>query len=65
MSGKVKAIVESERVAPGESVLDYGCGDRPYEAIFRHKFRRYDGADLPGNAKADILIQPDSLLPVA
>jgi SAM-dependent methyltransferase len=31
---------------PGLSVLDFGCGDRPYESVFRSAGMSYRGADL-------------------
>jgi SAM-dependent methyltransferase len=32
-------------------VLDYGCGGKPYEPLFKH-CDRYEGADFPGNLSA-------------
>jgi len=41
-----------EAIAPlelsGSRVLDYGCGERPYEAWFRDRGADYAGADLHG-----------------
>ena len=42
------------------TVLDFGCGERPY----RHLFTGSRGADLPGNPRADIEIRDDGTLPV-
>lgn len=42
--------------------LDYGCGVRPYEPLFP-EVTKYTGADLPGNAAADIDLGPDGSLP--
>jgi SAM-dependent methyltransferase len=43
-------------------LLDYGCGDKPYQNLFAKKFPRYLGADLVGNKAADILINDDGVL---
>jgi SAM-dependent methyltransferase len=40
---------------PGARVLDFGCGDQPYRAIFGTDVD-YIAADLPGNPDADIVI---------
>lgn len=42
----------------GARALDYGCGDRPYLSLLPAGVT-YIGADLPGNAKADIEITED------
>jgi SAM-dependent methyltransferase len=49
---------------PGDRILDYGCGNKPYQSLFARKFREYIGADLPGNVDADIVIGTDGRLPV-
>ncbi len=38
------------------SLLDYGCGDRPYKPLFDPHVGRYLGADIDLNQSADILI---------
>ena len=38
----------------GARVLDYGCGDRPYEAWFTAAGARYQGADLDGSHEVRI-----------
>jgi SAM-dependent methyltransferase len=40
-----------------ETLLDYGCGAKPYESIFPPYFNRYLGADIAENNTADILIK--------
>ena len=52
-------IVESDLLPAGERVLDFGCGNKPYESLFLQKFGTYVGADLAGNKDADLLIGPD------
>lgn len=36
-----------QRLPAGETVLDYGAGDRPYEEMLRTRFQRYVAADYP------------------
>lgn len=60
---KMEEIIASEDLIAGESLLDYGCGNRPYRVLFGCKFKNYIGADLAGNGQADILINEDGTLP--
>lgn len=48
---------------PGSRVLDLGCADRPYVALFPAGVE-YVGADLPGNPLADVLINEDGTCPL-
>jgi SAM-dependent methyltransferase len=64
MALKLKALVDSDLVPPATAVLDFGCGDRPYEDMLRTKFQRYIGADLAGSTGAEILIGTNSILPL-
>jgi SAM-dependent methyltransferase len=52
-------LVESDLLPPGERLLDFGCGNKPYESLFRRKFATYVGADLEGNDDAEVLIDSD------
>lgn len=52
-------LLESDLLPAGESLLDLGCGNKPYESLFRRKFATYVGADLAGNKDADLLIDSD------
>jgi SAM-dependent methyltransferase len=61
---RLQAIVDSDVLRPGEMVLDYGCGNKPYEALFRTKFRRYLGADFAGNDDAQVVVGPHGELPL-
>jgi SAM-dependent methyltransferase len=59
---------EIERLAaavakPGTKVIDYGCGDRPYEPVFAALGASYSGADLGGTA--EIEVGPDGRLGAA
>ncbi len=40
-------------------MLDLGCGNKPYESLFRKKFATYVGADIAGNKDADLVIGSD------
>lgn len=51
-------------VAPGGSrVLDYGCAERPYRALFPRDVE-YVGADLAGNPLADLALNADGTVPL-
>ena len=58
-------IVYSDALAPGDTVVDFGCGNKPYQHLFKEKFRQYLGADLLGNADAQIIIGRRGELPLA
>jgi hypothetical protein len=47
----------------GASVLDFGCGTRPYEAWFKCAGAEYYGADIDG--AHDVLIRDDGSLAAA
>ncbi len=48
----------------GETAIDFGCGSRPYEALFRRFQCRYIGVDIESNPKADVRIVPGAPLPL-
>jgi SAM-dependent methyltransferase len=50
-------------LAPGDTVLDFGCADAPYRGIFPPGVK-YLGADIPGNPAADLQVAADGTLPV-
>ena len=58
----IQRLVESLTLSPGARVLDYGCADRPYEGLFDGA--DYVGADLPGNADADVEVRADGSIPL-
>jgi SAM-dependent methyltransferase len=60
---RLEKLVGSELLVPGDSLLDFGCAEKPYRLLFKEKFTRYVGADLQGNAKADLILQPDGKIP--
>src|SRR5262249_38297688 len=54
---------ESEALPAGDTLLDYGCGLKPYRSLFAPKFKTYLGADFSSNARADITVGPEGQLP--
>jgi SAM-dependent methyltransferase len=60
----ITAKITGLQLGKNSSVLDYGCGDRPYRQLLPLECH-YQGADLPGNAKADINIDPNGKVPIA
>ena len=40
-----------------DTILDYGCGDKPYESFFSPYFYHYKGADIAINKNRDITIE--------
>jgi SAM-dependent methyltransferase len=60
---KLEEIVRSDELLPGETLLDYGCGNKPYQSLFKEKFAKYICADLPGNKQAEVTIKSDGTLP--
>lgn len=49
----------------GLTVIELGCGNRPYQVLVEATGARYVGADMPGNAHADIVLGEDGSIPVA
>ncbi len=64
LAAALRAVAASDLLPPGDLLVDYGCAERPYEEMFRGKFARYMGADLPGNPRADLTIGADHSLPL-
>jgi SAM-dependent methyltransferase len=60
---KLRSIASSALLPPGGKLLDYGCGNKPYHAVFSPKFKEYVGADLPGNPAAEITTGPQGQIP--
>ncbi len=61
---KLERIIASELLPAGETLLDYGCADKPYQRLFKPKFERYLGADIAGNPAADLIIDGEGHIPV-
>lgn len=62
---RLTEIVNADWLAPGLRILDYGCAAKPYENLFKTKFREYIGADLAGNWHAQITLGVQGDLPLA
>jgi SAM-dependent methyltransferase len=60
---KMRRVADSDSLAVGQKLLDYGCGNKPYRRLFTTKFAEYIGADLPGNPDAEIIIGPEGQVP--
>jgi SAM-dependent methyltransferase len=60
---RLQDIVDSDSISLGDRILDYGCGSKPYEALFMKKFKSYVGADIEGNTKASLIIGPEGQVP--
>ena len=59
----VRELIQEAGLEQGATVVDYGCADRPYVEFLPYGVN-YVGADLPGNARADVEIAPDGTIPV-
>ncbi|MBE3571232.1 MAG: class I SAM-dependent methyltransferase [Bacillales bacterium] len=46
-----------------DSLLDFGCGNKPYKPLFQNKCHTYVGVDIEGNPDADLIIE-NGRLPV-
>jgi SAM-dependent methyltransferase len=53
---RLEHLAGSHLLPAGEKLLDYGCGNKPYQRLFSKKFSKHIGADFAGNSDADILI---------
>jgi SAM-dependent methyltransferase len=52
-------------VQPGATVLDFGCGDRPYEPLVTTRRAVYLGVDLPGTPHADRFVDEEGRIDAA
>lgn len=59
----IGSLVDQAGLGAGARILDYGCADRPYEAMMPPGVE-YVGADLEGNERADVFLRPDGGLPL-
>jgi SAM-dependent methyltransferase len=61
---KVMVELSKSDLLPAKgAMLDYGCGERPYQDLFTPRFSPIVGADFPGNATADCHVGPQGQLP--
>ncbi len=62
LSKLLKEIVQSN--LPQEKsgfILDLGCGEKPYQIFFVHKYDHYVGVDISRNSLADIVAYGENL----
>jgi len=55
-------LVDGADLTPGAIVVDHGCADQPYRALFESC--EYIGVDLPGNPAATVQLDPDGTVPL-
>lgn len=60
---EIKKFV-AQNVAPGMTVLDFGCGAKPYRSLFPYQCK-YVGVDTCDNQHADFVINPGEKVPLA
>ena len=63
LTAAIAELLTHVDLARGALALDYGCADRPYRSLLPDGVQ-YVGADLPGNAAADVEIAEDGRLPL-
>ena len=61
LAGLRDALAEAidDHVQPRATLLDFGCGDRPYEPLVAARGAAYLGVDLPGTPQVDRLVDQD------
>jgi len=64
LAERLRNIVESELLPPGQRLLDYGCGGKPYRSLFSRKFAEYVGADISQSEGADLVLGKKGEIPV-
>lgn len=42
------------------TLIDLGCGNKPYQPLLAGRVKRYTGVDLPGNPGADSFVDPET-----
>ncbi len=57
-----RVVLQHARVEPGQTVVDIGCGTRPYQSLFRQLGLEYIACDLDGDC--DIVIEPQYPIPL-
>lgn len=66
---KLRAAIRSclvrGAIGSGSEIVELGCGNRPYQPMVEALGARYVGADLAGNAHADVIIEDSGHVPVA
>lgn len=62
LNRRLETISRQLALPAGARLLDYGCADAPYRRLFAPEVE-YVGADLPGNPRASLTMNPDGTLP--
>src|SRR5262249_31497403 len=65
LARRLATLVESDLLPPGQRVLDYGCGGKPYRSLFGEKFVEYVGADVSQAEDPDLLLGQKGEIPAA
>ncbi|MDP9141041.1 MAG: class I SAM-dependent methyltransferase [Pseudomonadota bacterium] len=61
----IRNSLQQAGIGNGMKVLELGCGNRPYQPMVEATGAKYIGADLQGNAHADLIIADDGHVPAA
>src|SRR3954451_9625060 len=64
LNATIERLVGRLELPPGAPVVDFGCADMAYRPMFGPAVT-YLGADIQGNAEAQLDIAPDGTLPLA
>ena len=64
LEGLLRDLIAAAELRSGACVVDYGCAQQPYRQLLPDGVR-YVGVDLPGNPKADVLIDDAGRVPLA
>lgn len=64
LRAEIDACIQASGVPRGAEVVELGCGNRPYQTLVERHGLRYIGADLAGNAHADLIVGDDGRVPV-
>jgi SAM-dependent methyltransferase len=51
-----RLLDDHAKIEPGQRVVDFGCGDRPYEPLIKERRATYVACDLDGDV--DVRIEP-------
>src|SRR4051794_1811073 len=64
LEGLLRDLIAAADLRSGSCVVDYGCAQQPYRGLLPEGVK-YVGVDLPGNPKADVLIDDSGRVPLA
>jgi SAM-dependent methyltransferase len=63
LEGLLRDLIAAAELGSGSCLVDYGCAQQPYRRLLSDEVG-YVGVDLPGNPKADVLIDEDGRVPL-